>query len=121
MSPDGATSSADEPEPGAEFTENLVPGSDDGYITEDVVPEGKEVFKNPTIPEPTHTDKTRRTLALGILGALILVYLGVFVCFLLTDMPMEKFTAAIAGASGLQALAAAAVGFYYGRGHHNHD
>jgi hypothetical protein len=121
MSPNEAKSPADELEPIGELTENLIPRSDDGYITEDVVPEVDEVLRSPTIPEPTHTDKTRRTLALGILGALILVYIGVFMCFLLTNMPMEKFTAAIAGVSGLQALAAAAVGFYYGRGQHNHD
>lgn len=90
-------------------------------LTEDEVPETDDFFKEKKIPEPTHTDKTRRILALCILGALLLVYLAVFWQFLWTEMPLEKFTAAIAGISGLQALAAAAVGFYYGKGQHGHD
>lgn len=121
MSPDRESLPPGEPTT-AELTDDVIPeANNDDAITENVVPEADEVYEHPLVPEPTHTDKTRRTLALGILGALLLVYLSVFAAFLLTNMPMEKFTAAIAGVSGLQALAAAAVGFYYGKGQHNHE
>lgn len=93
----------------------------EGDLTEDEAPDTDEVFREKKVPDPTHTDKTRRLLALCILGALLLVYLAVFVQFLWANMPMERFTAAVAGISGLQALAAAAVGFYYGKGQHDHD
>ena len=90
-------------------------------LVENEVPEVQEFFKQTNVPEPTHADKTRKTLALLILIALLCVYLAVFSMFLFGGLANEKFTAAIAGISGLQALAAAAVGFYYGKGQHNHD
>jgi hypothetical protein len=65
----------------------------------------------------THDQVTRRTLALIILIALGLSYLAIIAFFLLGFIDSNELTAAIAASSGIQALAAAAVGFYYGSRH----
>lgn len=82
-------------------------------LEEDEKPSGFRVFENPSVP-PTHDQQTRKQIAIIILSLLSLLYVGVLVAFLFTDLEESKFTAAIAGISGVQALAAAAVGFYYG-------
>lgn len=82
-------------------------------IEENVKPSAFKVFENPPVP-PTHDQQTRKQIAIIILTLLSVLYLAVMGVFLFTDMEESKFTAAIAGLSGVQALAAAAVGFYYG-------
>lgn len=56
----------------------------------------------------------RKLLALIIVGVLLVLYLGAIGCFLMTGMETNRLIAAVAALSGLQALAAAAVGYYYG-------
>lgn len=63
---------------------------------------------------PTHDEKTRSHLAKIIIWALVGSYAVGIPAFVLGYIDAEKYTALVASFSGLQALAAAAVGFYYG-------
>lgn len=63
---------------------------------------------------PTHDEKTRSHLAKIIIWALVGSYALGIPAFILGFIDAEKYTALVASFSGLQALAAAAVGFYYG-------
>lgn len=76
-------------------------------------PSESKVLKSRRVP-PTHDQQTRKLIAILILSVLSLLYLGLVAFFVLTDLKESRFTAAIAGISGMQALGAAAVGFYYG-------
>lgn len=62
----------------------------------------------------THDQETRKQLALIIVTLIAVFYAASLWCFLAGWIDTNKFTAAIAAMSGVQALAAAAVGFYYG-------
>jgi hypothetical protein len=62
----------------------------------------------------THDQETRKLIALIILGLISVLYAGIMFTFLVGGIDIEKLTAAIAAMSGIQALAAAAIGFYYG-------
>jgi hypothetical protein len=62
----------------------------------------------------THDQETRKQLALIILTLIAVFYAASLWCFLAGWIDTAKFTAAIAAMSGIQALAAAAIGFYYG-------
>lgn len=63
---------------------------------------------------PTYDQKTRSHLAKIIIWALVGSYAVGILAFIFDFIDAEKYTALIASVSGLQALAAAAVGFYYG-------
>jgi uncharacterized membrane protein len=62
----------------------------------------------------THDQETRKKIALIILTMVGVFYAAILWTFLAGWIETDKFTAAIAGVSGIQALAAAAIGFYYG-------
>lgn len=62
----------------------------------------------------THDQQTRKTIALIILTFIGVFYAASLFWFLAGWIDTAKFTAAIAGISGIQVLAAAAIGFYYG-------
>lgn len=62
----------------------------------------------------THDQETRKQLALYILTLIAVFYAAILWFFLADWIDTAKFTAAIAAMSGIQALAAAAIGFYYG-------
>jgi hypothetical protein len=62
----------------------------------------------------THDQETRKQLALIILTLIAVFYAAILWCFLANWIDTAKFTGAIAAMSGIQALAAAAIGFYYG-------
>lgn len=102
--------------PESEFVEDTVPDSKDSYFTvlsEDFRPESGDSFTTKRVP-PTHDQETRKTLALIILWALVISHGIGFFAFAFGFLDNEKFTIFVTGFSGLQALAAAAVGFYYG-------
>ncbi len=107
-------------EPAGQLSEDLPPGS--GAVFDAVVfDESKEVPKSGTkgiyttrrVPG-THDQETRKQIALIILTLISVLYAAIIVCFLLDWIDTQKLTAAIAAMSGIQALAAAAIGFYYG-------
>lgn len=85
-------------------------------LEEDEAPAGsglENVFESKT-PAPTHDQATRKMIALIILGMLGLFYLLILLGFLFGGVDVDGLHAASASISGIQALAAAAVGFYYG-------
>ncbi|WP_139007401.1 hypothetical protein [Arthrobacter crystallopoietes] len=65
----------------------------------------------------THDQTTRKTLALIILCLISLLYIGLIGAFILGKVTSDQLTDGIAAMSGPQALAAAAIGFYYGSKH----
>ncbi|WP_133159057.1 hypothetical protein [Arthrobacter glacialis] len=72
-------------------------------------------FSVPTaIVPPTHRERTQKLLAMIIVCVLLALYVAVVARFLCTEMDTDRLIAVVAALSGLQALAAAAVGFYYG-------
>lgn len=85
-------------------------------VTDDSAPAAEPLYEIPSIsaPPPTHTQRTRKMLALVLLLLLGIIYLGIYAYFLQGFLTVEKMNTAIAGLSGIQALAGAAVGFYYG-------
>ncbi|WP_154604905.1 hypothetical protein [Arthrobacter sp. AQ5-05] len=92
---------------------------DDLTFTEDDVPETAEPFE---VKNKNHPDTVRRALALPILWFLLATYavtIGAFIASRFIPQTRSLFgtddlTAAIAAISGLQGLAAAVVGFYFG-------
>jgi hypothetical protein len=113
-----------EPEPpaqdGAGTEDPLKDGIDEDYFTDlESTPETAEPFK---VKDKDHPDTVRRALALPILWFLLITYaltIGAFLAsrFIPHDPAFfgpQDLTAAIAGISGLQGLAAADVGFYFG-------
>jgi hypothetical protein len=62
----------------------------------------------------THDQETRKKIAFIVLALIAVFYGATLLWFLAGWIDTAKFTAAIAGMSGIQALAAAAIGFYYG-------
>lgn len=100
-----------------EIPEEIVPAMgthvvDD--ITEDLSPL-PGFYSVPTVAVPaTHRERTQKLLAMCIVCVLLVLYIAVVGCFLLSGMETDRLIAVVAALSGLQALAAAAVGFYYG-------
>jgi hypothetical protein len=94
---------SDEPR---DIEENLQPGTNRFFDAR-----GKEIG--------THDQETRRNLALGIFVGLALLYAATFAAYLCGWLDTNHFTAAIAGISGPQAIAAAVAGFYYGTSRRN--
>lgn len=92
-----------------------VPHPDD-VVTDDSLPAEDPLFEIPSksAPHPTHTQRTRKMLALVLLILLGIIYIGIYAFFLPGNLSAQNMNTAIAGLSGLQGLAGAAVGFYYG-------
>lgn len=67
----------------------------------------------------THDQETRKKIAFIVLALIAVFYGATLLWFLAGWIDTAKFTAAIAGMSGIQALAAAAIGFYYGSNQHD--
>jgi hypothetical protein len=104
-----------------EPSENEVPSSESPFTeAETVEPLEGDPFE--VVNDKTSHDAVRRSLALPILWFLLVTYgltIGAFVGLRLIPgsapiFSSQDFTAAIAGISGLQGLAAAVVGFYFG-------
>lgn len=77
-------------------------------------PETSEVFRSFN-PEQ-HKAVTRRTIAIIILSILAALYGVGAVAFVAHDLSSDDFVRLIAAFSGIQTLAAAAVGFYFAKG-----
>lgn len=92
--------------------ESEVSLGNDGNLIENITPE-TGIFEVVTT-KPTHDQKTRRFIALIIIWALVGSHALGFMAYVFGLLDTEKFTIFVTGFSGLQALAAAAVGFYYG-------
>lgn len=89
---------------------------DDNVVEDDTLPAPEPLYVIPSrdAPPPTHTQKTRKMLALVLLLLLGILYIAIYAFFLPGNLAVEKMNTAIVGLSGIQALAGAAVGFYYG-------
>lgn len=116
------------------WTDRFRPGhkniADSPFTERDEVPLSDGVFKDRDTPgsDPTfkvesknHPDTVRRNLAMPILYFLLATYvitLGTFVVVRMASrhdlFTSNDLTAAIAAISGLQGLAAAVMGFYFG-------
>lgn len=83
-------------------------------LSENESPQPGSFSVQTAIVPPTHRERTQKLLAMIIVCVLLALYLAVVVRFLWTDMDTDRLIAVVAALSGLQALAAAAVGFYYG-------
>ena len=103
----------DEPE---SIEEDFVPGAVPWHISE-VPLRGQYRFakKRRRWPKGTHDQVTRQFLAFAVLGILAALYLISIIALVTGGLDGEKFTMAIAAISGPQALAAAVIGFYYGK------
>lgn len=92
---------------------NDVAGSLNPFDVSTETPQSGPVYTQKRVPG-THDQETRKQLALIILFLIAVFYGAILGFFLFEAIDTAKFTAAIAGVSGIQALAAAAIGFYYG-------
>lgn len=102
----------------ATLTEEVAPEpglADPFNETTSVVPDSgfKGIYTTRKVPG-THDQETRKLIALIILGLIAVLHIGVMFTFLCGGIDVQKLTAAVAALSGIQALAAAAIGFYYG-------
>lgn len=83
-------------------------------LTTDVVDRGiGNVFRTPRAIG-THDQETRKIIAMIIIGLVALLYLAIIAAFLVKQIDRDSLSAAVTAISGVQALAAAAIGFYYG-------
>jgi hypothetical protein len=102
-------------EPGGQLSDDSTPES--GLVfdeTGEVPRSGTSGFFTTKRVPGTHDQETRKQIALIILTLIAVLYAAIVFWFLAGWIDMEKLTAAIAAMSGIQALAAAAIGFYYG-------
>ncbi|MDQ4490176.1 hypothetical protein RBS60_08170 [Sinomonas sp. ASV486] len=106
---------------GGDFIEDVIPGSGDAaYFSERSTPRTADTLD--VRRSKAHPASMRRSLALPIMWFLLGSYgvtMGVFLVarFIPHDPALfgsADLSAAIAGVSGLQGLAAAVVGFYFG-------
>lgn len=105
--------SAEEPE---SIEEDLDPGPV-RWSNSEVPRRGAYVFvkRRRRWPKGTHDQVTRQFLAFAVLGVLAALYLISMIALVSGGLNGETFTMAIAAISGPQALAAAVIGFYYGK------
>lgn len=97
-------------------------GEDEDFFTSNDVPSdvaGPVPSPIQAVPHPSSPERVRRHLALLITYVLLIIYAAVLGVFLVSTILGGVFrtgelTAAIAAVSGLQGLAAAIVGFYFG-------
>ncbi|TFC83036.1 hypothetical protein [Cryobacterium sp. TMT3-29-2] len=71
--------------------------------------------KRRRMPKGTHDQVTRQLIAFTVLGLLALPFCAVILALICNWIDGDKFTMAVAAISGPQALAAAVIGFYYGK------
>ena len=83
-------------------------------LVEDTVPEAGLPEVRTRKPVGTHDQETRKLIALIILGMVGVFYTAVLMAFIFGRIDMDELHGAVTSFSGLQALAAAAIGFYYG-------
>lgn len=96
------------------FSENILPENTDSFFVETFAPaRGIAPISTTEIPG-THDQKTRKQLAFFVLTMVGVFYAAILWCFLAGWIDKGGLTTAIAAISGIQALAAAAIGFYYG-------
>jgi hypothetical protein len=104
-------------EPSEHLSDDSIPDPDSALVFDVTkeVPRGGTtgVYTTRKVPG-THDQETRKQIALIILWLIAVLYAAIIFCFLTGLIDIEKLTAAIAAMSGIQALAAAAIGFYYG-------
>lgn len=105
--------------------EPLNPGGDDAekvtQANELSDPPGTEpgitpVYSTTAFNPSEHKAKTRRLLALIILIILAILYVLAVGAFILRDINSDQLIGLVAAFSGIQTLAAAAVGFYFAKG-----
>jgi small-conductance mechanosensitive channel len=88
----------------------------DAAINENEIPdEGLAPPRKRRWPQGTHDQVTRQFVAFFILGLLSVLYLVSLGAFIFGGINQEGFVTAIAAISGPQTLAAAVIGFYYGK------
>lgn len=99
---------------GYELTDDSIPEPGLSDLTTDVAGRGiGNVFRTPRAIG-THDQETRKIIAMIILGLVSLLYLAIIAAFLIKQIDRDSLSAAVTAISGVQALAAAAIGFYYG-------
>lgn len=98
-----------------ELTDYSIPQQRSSFdVSKEVPAKGiEDVVRTRRVPG-THDQETRKLIALIILALVSFLYLAIVGFFLFKGIDTTMFTAAIAGISGVQALASAAIGFYYG-------
>lgn len=107
------------------MTENEIPGellSERGalgdigeeVLGEDITPNDGPILRA-LKPEATHDQSTRKGIAFTILVLIALLYVAAVVAMIVGWVDQEEFALLITGLSGPQALAAAVIGFYYGK------
>lgn len=91
---------------------------DDGFFRSDEVPgrPREEVLKYKK-PPGTHDQRTRKLLAITIVGVVAAFYGYAFVALVFNWIDNDRFSILIAAISGPATLAGAVVGFYYGGRH----
>jgi len=88
----------------------------DAVINENEIPdEGLAPPRKRRWPKGTHDQVTRQFVAFFILGLLSVLYLLSLGAFIFGAISQEGFVTSIAAISGPQTLAAAVIGFYYGK------
>lgn len=97
------------------LTDNSVPETGTVYdVTQEVPRSGTKGFYTTRKVPGTHDQETRKQIALIILWLIAGLHAAIIFFFLAGWIDTAKLTASIAAMSGIQALAAAAIGFYYG-------
>lgn len=105
---------------GNETNSALSQGLDDLLDTDEEVL-GEDITPNsgPTLralrPTATHDQSTRKGIAFTILALIALLYVAAVVAMIGGWVDQDEFALLITGLSGPQALAAAVIGFYYGK------
>lgn len=101
-----------------EFTEDQVPEDGlSGDVSDNAEPRGSKLVEIRTKPVNLrkHLADTRRYIGYAIVGATIVLYLGLTAALLFGLLSLDGFTKVIAALSPLQALAAATIGFFFGK------
>ena len=84
-------------------------------FTEDLRPDGGGLFLSRVFEPAEHNAKTRRGIAIMILAVLGVIYIAGAVAYIAHGITSEELIQFVAAFSGLQTLAAAAVGFYFAK------
>lgn len=83
-------------------------------VVEHIPPESGPTLKTRSYDLKRHLAVTRSWLAGGIIGVAILTTAGTIIAHVAGAMDTPTFSSTMSGLSGLQALAGAVVGFYFG-------
>lgn len=82
-------------------------------LSEDETPGTAPVYRVEHDAEK-HTQQTQRWMAFGVIGVLCLLYGYIVVAFIYGWIDNAQLDSVFAALTGLQAIGAAAAGFYYG-------